>query len=95
MSSISSCGLRSDIFQVTFDLTEVLRLDAISGNEINAEIQDAFEVVAEVDEFDADGRAKLNENIDIAIIALLITRVRAKHGEGLDAKQVKEFCLVR
>ena len=78
MSSIRSSWLRSDIFQILFYSSEVLRFNTIAGNEIYAEIQNAFEVIAEVDELHADRRPKFNENIDIAIIPLLITGVRAK-----------------
>ena len=74
MSSIRSFGLRSDIFEIAFYLFEILRLDSVAGDEIDFLIQDAFEIIAEVNEFDANRGAKFDENIHITFLLLFTTR---------------------
>ena len=76
-------------------MIEILRLNAVAGNEINAVIQDAFKVVAEVDKFDADGSAKFYENIHVAIRPLFIAGIGPEHSQILDIKPANELLPVR
>ena len=94
MSSIRSFGLRSDIFEIAFYLFEILRLDSVAGDKVDFLIQDAFEIIAEVNDFDANRGTKFDENIHITFLLLFATRERAKHSKRFDFKDVKKFSLV-
>ena len=76
-------------------MVEILRFEAIAGNEIDSVIQDAFKIVAKIDKFDANRCAELDENIHVTIRPLFIAGVGAEHSQILYIEPANELILVR